>query len=143
MAYATRADLRLSEELLAWLTADGAGAVPDDARIAQALLEASQRIDRAIGQRYSLPWDDTDGQLKELCVALARHGLYLLRPDGPEIPESIKAAKAEAERDLREIRDGRLSLAGTSLAPAPGETAKTQVRAPARVFGADVLDKYR
>lgn len=142
MPYATRDDLRLSEELLTWLTADGAATVPFEDRITAALAEASQRIDRIIVGRYSLPWDDTEGQLRELCVALARHGLYLLRPDGPEIPESIKTAKSEAERDLREIRDGRLSLAGTSLAPAPGESVKTVVRAPERVFSADVLDKY-
>lgn len=141
MTYATIDDLRLSEDLLIWLTTEG-GLVPDEAKINAALTEASQRIDRTVGQRYTLPWDDSEGQLKELCIALARYGLYLLRPDGPEIPDSIKAAKAEAERDLREIRDGRLSLAGSSLAPAPAEASKVLVRAPGRRFPHDLLDRY-
>lgn len=143
MSYASRDDLHLSEELLTWLTSDGTGSgIPDEARIADAIAAANHRIDRHIGQRYDLPWSDAEGQLKALAVALARHALYTLRPDGPEIPESVKSAKADAERDLRDLRDGRLGLSGTSLSPAPGEPAKAKVRAPARMFGPDVLDRY-
>jgi phage gp36-like protein len=143
MPYAAQADLGLTDDLLIWLTSAEDLGVPDQAKIAKALTDASNRIDRHIAQRYSLPWSDTEGQLRDLAVALARYQLYTLRPDGPEIPKVITDAKLDAERDLRDLRDGRLSLAGASLAAAnPNEPAKIRVRGPSRTFSRDTMDQW-
>lgn len=143
MPYATAADLGLADDLLTWLTSGEALGVPDAAKVDKALADASARIDRHIVQRYALPWSDTEGQLRDLAVALARLGLYRLRPDGPEVPKIITDAAAEAERDLRAIAEGRLSLAGASLADAdPVEPAKVRVAAPARDLDRDTMARW-
>jgi phage gp36-like protein len=143
MPYATATDLGLTDDLLVWLTSAEDLGVPDAGKIDKALTDASNRIDRHIAQRYSLPWSDTEGQLRDLAVALARYQLYTLRPDGPELPKVIVDAKLDAERDLRDLRDGRLSLAGASLAEAnPTEPAKIRVRGPSRTFSRDTMDQW-
>jgi len=143
MAYATRADIGYGEDLLLWLTdSDSDGAI-DEAAITAALASASRRIDTYIAQRYSLPWSDTTGQLKDLCVALARYSLYSIRPDGPDIPAAVKDGRELADRDLRAIADGRMSLAGASLAEDnPVEPPKLVVNGPARRFNRDELDQW-
>jgi len=98
MPYATATDLGLTDDLLIWLTSAEDLGVPDAAKIDKALTDASNRIDRHIAQRYSLPWSDTEGQLRDLAVALARYQLYTLRPDGPELPKVIVDAKQPRRR---------------------------------------------
>ena len=144
MAYATRADLRLADDLLVYLTDQAGVGVADDAAIGESLERASARVDRHIGQRYTLPWADSEGQLRDLTVALARYDLYTLRPDGPEVPAVIRDGRDQAERDLRDIAAGKLSLGGNSLAPdaSPSEPAKVVVRGPERAFPRDLMDKW-
>jgi phage gp36-like protein len=143
MPYAVAADLGLADDLLIWLTSAEALGMPDQALIGKALTDASNRIDRHIAQRYTLPWSDTEGQLRDLAIALARWQLYTLRPDGPEMPKIITDARDAAERDLRDLRDGRLSLSGASLAAAnPTEPGKLRVRGRAQDFDADTMARW-
>lgn len=142
MPYATSIDLGLDDALLTWLTR-GEADLPDEGAIEAALVSASRTIDQYIGQRYALPWSDRDGTLRDLAVALARHGLYALRPDGPEIPKVIRDGYVEARRDLRDIADGRLSLGGGSLAEAaPGEPGKVRVAGPPRDFTRERMERW-
>lgn len=143
MPYATVADLGYSNDLLLWLTDSQGTGVLDSAEIDRALDVASKRIDRHIAQRYQLPWDDTEGQLRDLCVALARCHLYTLRPDGPEVPAVVKDGCAQANKDLAAIAAGRMSLAGASLATNnPIEPPKLVVAAGQRRFDRDTLARW-
>jgi phage gp36-like protein len=141
--YATLEQLGYSNDLLLWLTGAPAGGLLDDMVVEDALATASRRIDQYLAQRYRLPWDDSAGQLRDLCVALARYHLYTLRPDGPEVPAVVKDGRDQAERDLRLISEGRLSLAGASLAEDnPIEPPKAVVSAGARRFDRDTLARW-
>lgn len=143
MPYATLADLGYSNDLLLWLTDSQGSGVLDTAEIDRALAAASRRIDQYLAQRYQLPWNDSAGQLRDLCVALARYQLYTLRPDGPEVPAVVKDGRDQAERDLRLLSEGRLSLAGASLvADNPVEPSKLAVVTGPRRFDRDTLERW-
>ena len=142
MPYAARADLGLDESLLTWLTrGEGLGA-PDESAIADALDRASRLIDQHIGQRYTLPYPDADGTLRDYCAALARLGLYRLRPDGPEVPQMIADAAAEARRDLKDIAAGRLSLFSSDPIDRPSEPGKVFIISAGRMLGRDLLSRW-
>jgi phage gp36-like protein len=144
MSYATKADLSLSEQILTWLTTDDAGlGLPDETVITAALAAADNRINAHLRQRYALPLADPDLVLRDLAVKLARYWLYSRRPDGPEVPESIKLDRDGAERDLRDIRDGKLSLGESPSDPVPAaELGRFRVTTPERTFTDDLLDRY-
>ena len=135
--------LRLSEDLLTWLTDQGHSiGMPDQDLIEHALVDADHRINGFLRQRYTLPLDDPDGLLRTIAVRLARHTLYTFRPDGPEPPKIILDDKAAADRDLRELRDGSLSLGVSATDPSPAaEPGRLRVSAPSRTFDDDLLGR--
>jgi phage gp36-like protein len=129
---------------LTWLTSDEDGAVmPDDTVINDALAAADSRIDAHLRNRYTLPLTDPDPVLGDIAVKLARYWLYTRRPDGPAIPESVRLDVEDANRDLVSIRDGRLSLAGSTSDPTPAvEPGRVRVSAPERSFTTDLLSRF-
>jgi len=141
--YATASDIDLPESTLVYLTTEpNAGANwPDDVVIEDKLVEADAEIDAHIRARYALPLAYVDPILKRIAVALVRCALYARRPDGPPVPELISAACTEARRSLRDIRDGRIDLAGAEDQSAAGESGKVAVSSNDRVFTVTELDK--
>jgi len=143
MSYATRSDLRFSEELLAWLTTEQGGALPDDIQISAALSAADELINAHLRQRYTLPAPDPDRLLQRCAASLAREWLYRYSPRLTEVPAVVAAEAAEFKQLLKDLRDGRLSLAAsTEDANANQEPSRPNVDGPARHFDRDTLDRW-
>jgi phage gp36-like protein len=141
--YATRQDLRLSEQVLLWLTAyEDNPAIPDEAAITQALEAADARINAFLRQRYPLPFASADPVLTNIAVKLARYWLYSRRPEGPPMPDDIRRDQEDADRDLIALRDGKLSLSVSTSDQTPAaEPGRIVVSAPTPFFGSDLLDR--
>ena len=84
MDYLTRADLDgyVPPSIQAQLTDDDAGTVVNESRLAEAISTASEVADGYLRQRYRLPLLVVPKQLKDWVGAIARHWLYMRRPEG-------------------------------------------------------------
>lgn len=144
MRYCTLSDLALAipAQSLRWLSNDDPKALePDQTVLEAAVTDAEEQIDAALRGRYSLPLPEVPSVVKSITVNLARHWLYLRRPEGRELPDGVVRAYKASLDMLTQLRNGGLHL-GLPTGQAVAEPGAVRVHAPARRFGADVLDRY-
>ena len=106
----------------------------DESIVIAAIKYASDKIDAAVRGRYPLPLPQKVDLLKELALDLVRHRLYSRRPDGADLPDSVKEGKKSAEADLIKIQNGQLSLGIENSKKAVDEVGPWRVKAPKRRF---------
>lgn len=144
MRYCSLADLQLAipAQTLIWLSDDNPEAAGINLPVVEeAVRQAEELVDAHLRGRYVLPLDPVPTVVKDMTVNLARHWLYARRPEGAELPDAVTRTYKAAISMLESIRDGKLSIGAPSgeTQPEPGEM---KVRAPRRVFGNDLLDRY-
>lgn len=143
--YAALSDLiaRYGEDELAQRTDRAAGQTIDPAVIDRALEDAAAEIDSSLAARYALPVASVPPLLVRLACAIARYHLH-----DEAATQRIRDDYEDALKVLAEIRSGArlLPLAATDgggTAPAAGSAGGgVQVRAPQRVFTADLLARF-
>lgn len=110
--YATLPDMIAAvgeDRMLRVADRDRSGVITADV-VAGALLDASARIDSAIGRRYALPVTPVPGQLKALAIILAHYQLDL------DPSDDLRKRYEDALKDLDKMSDGRLVLSGAQTA---------------------------
>lgn len=141
MSYATVADMvsRFGElEMLRLSVADGSLPAADEpmpeARVAQALQDASLQIDSYLRVRYAVPVSPAPESLVRAACVLAR---YDLAHGGDREPsEQMRLARKEVREWLEKLGAGAASLEG--LVPvSAGSGARVSDRAPAFTTRAD------
>lgn len=154
MSYLTRSDLTnyVPEQTLAMLTDDQTGQAVNEVVVAEALLEANTTVDNFLRQRYVLPLIETAPELRAWAGAIARHALYLRRPDGgQDLPPAVVRGYTTALAFLRQVVKGELSLVVRDSSTGSGDgdgggamanTSKSRVRTKPRQFGANEWAQY-
>lgn len=145
MAYTTLAALKkaIPERTLAQLSNDVPPAITVDADVIdEGIRHATELIDAALRNRYTLPLTDVPSLVSSIAVDLFRHWLYTRRPEGREdLPPSVVRGYKTAMDLLKQIREGSLSL-GVVGVPNAGQPAATRIRSRHsgdREFSADRL----
>ena len=144
MRYCSLDDLQLAmpAQTLIWLSNDDPLAKSiNEAVVDEAVRQAEELVDAYLRGRYLLPLATVPTVVKDITVYLARHWLYVRRPEGRELPEAVTRTYANALQMLSTIRDGLLSvgLADGNSQPEPGEM---KVCASAKQFGSSVMERY-
>lgn len=89
---------------------------------------ADELIDAHLRGRYILPLAEIPTVLRDIAITLVRYRLYARRPEG-DLPDTVKDDHKEALRQLRELRDNRLTLGLPSTqkdVPEPRRVSCTQ-----------------
>lgn len=139
MPYIVQADLetRFGSTELAQLTDRVNGAVIDAEVVGRAIVDAEAEIDGYLAARYQLPLASIPAVLARIAADIARYRLW-----ADQASESVRKRYEDAVRDLKAISSGSMVIDGASPL-APSATAQTvKVRAPSRVFNADLLARY-
>ncbi|BBU85086.1 hypothetical protein EIMP300_64860 [Escherichia coli] len=81
--------------------------------------------------------------LRDIAITLVRYRLYARRPEG-DLPDTVKDDHKEALRQLRELRDNRLTLGLPSTQKDVPEPGEFRVRSRPATFGGrdGLLEKY-
>lgn len=137
MAYHERADLvpgRLTELELAQLTDDtGAASVAVDAVWEDLRVQVDAEIDGYVGTRYTVPLSPVPPLITKISVDLVVYELYARRfPEG--VPEGIQRGRDRAEKKLRHMAEGLLTLGVQPALPGNSERA-AQLVSHTAVFG--------
>lgn len=148
MRYCSLADLQLAipPQTLIWLSNDDASATAmNQAVVEEAVRQAEELVDAHLRGRYNLPLGGPDAPVpsvvKDMTVNLARHWLYARRPEGSELPDAVTRTYKSALQMLEAIRDAKLTI-GVPTGEAAPEPGEMKVRARARRFDSDLLDRY-
>ncbi|MFL1515293.1 gp436 family protein [Pseudomonas prosekii] len=144
MRYCTRDDLGNAIPLmtLTQLSNDDPAALqPNESVINDSVRQAEELADGYLRGRYSLPLAQVPTVLRDAVVYLARHWLYLRRPEGA-LPDAVKDSRKDTLKLLESIRDGVVTLGLTTghAVPEPGEI---RVRARRQRFGAASWARYQ
>jgi phage gp36-like protein len=145
MRYCTLNDLLLAipQRTLAELSNDAAPSVVDMTVVARAVEHAEEVIDGYLRSRYTLPLVEVPTVLRDLTVNLARHWLYARRPEGTEdLPPAVVRGYKAAMQMLGEIQKGALTIGVLATQSTQPEAGKMRVRASARTFSADLMNRY-
>lgn len=117
MAYCDRTDIETiygKTNVEKWADLDGKRVAPDiAARIVRACAVATAKIDtRLRGGPYALPLDPVPIEIVDLTARYAAYLLYVGRPikEDDETTHPVKSAKNEVEKELANIRGGRVQL---------------------------------
>lgn len=140
MTYALQSDLvdRFGSEELAQRTDRALGLVIDGVVLARALNDVDAEIDSYLASRYQLPLASVPVVLVRLACDMARYRLY---DDG--VPETVRVRYQDAVSMLKRLASGEVQVAGsTPVAAATNSSAAMAVRAPAAVFGSEILAGY-
>ncbi|QDL55305.1 gp436 family protein [Rhodoferax aquaticus] len=140
MTYATQADMteRFGAVELAQITDRTNGTVIDATVLARALSDADAEVDSYLAKRYSLPLASTPVVLVRMAADIARYRLY---DDG--VPDTVRQRYEDAVSLLKRMASGDVAVAGSSPAVATtGGSNAVKVKAPDRVFSADMLAGY-
>ncbi|WP_220182316.1 gp436 family protein [Grimontia hollisae] len=124
MMYCTPADMesRFGAHELTQLT--GGTTAPEEAKLNQAIGDATAKIDSYLSGRYQLPLASRPDVLVQICADIARWSLY-----DDQLPEEHQAARRykEAVRYLEQVGKGVLSLQlPDNTSPASNNTAMIQ-----------------
>ncbi len=139
MSYATLAELQkhLTSKKLLDLTDDEDLGVLDTDVVDNALGAADVEIDAYIGERYSLPLDQTHAIVTKMAADIAIFNLYSRR-QGP--PDHWQARYDNAIKMLGMIRDGKIGLGVAD--PESGVSDSAEVVSVDRVFTRDTLKNF-
>lgn len=104
---------------------------------------ADELIDAHLRGRYILPLAEIPTVLRDIAITLVRYRLYARRPEG-DLPDTVKDDHKEALRQLRELRDNRLTLGLPSTQKDVPEHGEFRVRSRPATFGGrdGLLEKY-
>lgn len=133
MPYATQADLvtAFGEQDILQLTdidtPEQGGIVA--ARVDEALARASAEVDSYLAARYQLPLAEVPDALKGAVLDLAYAFLHRT-----SMPEHVEAAASRARRYLRDLSDGRATLALAAGGAAAVAPALPEMNSGGRVF---------
>ncbi|MDA8449834.1 DUF1320 domain-containing protein [Acidovorax sp. GBBC 3332] len=134
MRYCTLADLELAmpRQTLIWLSnEDSQAAAVNEAVVADVVRGAEEMVDAHMRGRYVLPLDPVPTVVKDLVVNLARHALYMRRPEGA-MPDAVPHTYKASLRVLESIRDGKLTVGDPITGKTTPEPGAYKVRAPKR-----------
>ncbi|MFT2542376.1 gp436 family protein, partial [Escherichia coli] len=95
---------------------------------------ADELIDAHLRGRYILPLAEIPTVLRDIAITLVRYRLYARRPEG-DLPDTVKDDHKEALRQLRELRDNRLTLGLPSTQKDVPEPGESRVRSRPATFG--------
>nr|DAL73586.1 MAG TPA: head to tail adaptor [Caudoviricetes sp.] len=104
---------------------------------------ADELIDAHLRGRYILPLAEIPTVLRDIAITLVRYRLYARRPEG-DLPDTVKDDHKEALRQLKELRDNRLTLGLPSTQKDMPEPGEFRVRSRPATFGGrdGLLEKY-
>lgn len=125
MTYATIDDLKAvipARDLQLLTDFDGTVDAPDDAKLQEALDDATAEIDGWIAKRVTLPLADPPRMLMVVCRDIALHRLYA--NTGAPVPEQFGKLREGALVYLKNVSEGRLSIgddtSGNEVKVSPG-----------------------
>lgn len=135
MIYAAIAHMtaRFEESELIQLTDLAEAGVIDEARLAQALVEADNRINASVATRYALPLAEVPDILVDGACDIARYRLYRSTP-----PEHVVTRYKDFIKLLDQIAAGTVQLQGQG-APPPAATGGAQIVSRERLFSRDSM----
>lgn len=135
-AFRARFDRPANPELTQLTGGPGADG-PDEARLVQALSEASGEMDDAFRARYAVPLSgvgaSTAERLAQVCCDIARYRLW-----SDAASDEVVRRYEQAYAWLRDIARGVMSLPAT----APGAAGAPGYTAPEPTFSPDTLSDY-
>lgn len=147
--YATVEDLveELTEERALELADDensgNLAAAPVQARLSDALVDASALIDSYAGGRYVVPFvPTTPAIVSRYSTTIATYFVHLRRPN---VPDSIQLAYDNAIAWLKEVAKGTVVIGETETPPVVGPDAALEVRAVVtgpQIFTRESLANY-
>ncbi len=153
MSYISAIDQKtlVPDRVMTELTDDDADGIADVGVVETVIMEACETVDGYLRGRYSLPFAKTPTIISSIAKQIARYKLYERRPEGFELPKTVRDGYTDALKMLVQIQDGKVTLgvpAGEILAGQQvvedGEF-KVHVR-PSRnrqsTFSKDLLDQY-
>lgn len=142
MAYATVADIALSEQDLIDLTDDTDSGAVDSAILAKAIDRADRLIDSYLRGRYHTPFDPVPVEIRDMSAALAKYFLFERRQVPPDGVRRLYDDKVGYLKDLSTKR-AELDETGQSgdLDRSPSRILSNKTAASA-VFPKSVLDRY-
>lgn len=153
MSYITALDQKtlVPESVMCQLTDDDASGITDQPMIDTIIAEACETVDGYLRGRYTLPFAQTPTLVSGIAKQIARYKLYERRPEGFDLPQTVRDGYTDALKMLVQIQDGKITLgvpAGEMLAGqqvAEDGEFRVHVR-PSRnrqsTFSKDLLDQY-
>ncbi len=153
MSYISALDQKtlVPDRVMLELTDDDADGIADQDIIATVIIEACETVDGYLRGRYQLPFRKTPTIISSIAKQIARYKLYERRPEGFELPKTVRDGYTDALKMLVQIQDGKVTLgvpegellAGQQISD-DGEF-RVHVR-PSRdrqsTFSKDLLDQY-
>jgi phage gp36-like protein len=140
MAYSTQDDLleQMAEDVLIDLTDDAESGEVDAGVVTRAIAGGDALIDAHCQARYPLPLSPVPPVIRGCSVDLAIYNIYSRRPR-VAMPETVKGRRDNAEKLLRLILDGKLTLGAET--PAQVSMAQTVLTSGnTRLFTRDSLE---
>lgn len=120
--------------------------------IVQAVInDACELVDGYLRGRYSLPFSQTPTLVRQCAMQIARHMMYSRRPEGFDLPETVRNGYKDSIKLLEQVRDGKISIGVPTNEANAGniinDDGEFHVRVrPARdnraTFNNDLLDQY-
>lgn len=149
MTYLSRSDIEqyLPAVTLAQLTDDENGAQVNEDVLAGVLENAVEVADSYLRQRYTLPLVTVPKLLRDWVGAIARHQLYMRRPEGGnDLPPAVVRTYKDAIRFLEQLAAEKLSIgivdSATDQKPAAAGGGRVRMRASSKMFGDDTLEQF-
>lgn len=156
MSYITSAELTtlVPEQVMYELSNDTPGYAVSEIdfdKVNAIVAEACETVDGYLRGRYRLPFASTPTLVSGIAKQIARYKLYERRPEGFDLPDTVRNGYTDALKDLVKIQNGVITLgvpegellAGQQIAD-DGEF-HVHVR-PSRnrqsTFSKDLLDQY-
>lgn len=143
MTYATIDDLKTvvsARDLIQLTDLDGTAGAIVDAKLTNALQDASAEIDGYISKRVTLPLADPPRMLIVQCRDLA---VYRLHSNAGRIPESVEKLREGAISYLKDVAAGKLSIgdetSGEEIETSPGAVL---IEGAARTMTRDSLKRF-
>ncbi len=112
MSYISAIDQKtlVPDRVMTELTDDSADGIADVVVIETVIMEACETVDGYLRGRYQLPFRITPTIISSIAKQIARYKLYERRPEGFELPETVRNGYTDALKDLVKIQNGTITL---------------------------------
>lgn len=112
MSYISAGELKtlVPEHVMTQLSDDNADGSSDALMINVIIAEACETVDGFLRGRYQLPFRKTPTVISSIAKQIARYKLYERRPEGFDLPETVRNGYTDALKMLKQIQDGILTL---------------------------------